>query len=538
MFKAFAKELQSLRPEKFDYPFYYSPKELALKASHELMDDLENKPLDHDFEKIGKMFGVLICEKDQVVGYLKAFSGVLQNSLKPKDFVPHLYDELLNREQIENEKDEINQLTQKITVLEKEDHSLIIKNLDDKIALIEKELIAFKSLLKEKKKKRKKIREQNKESQDFITLEKELIKESLSDKHELKLYSQEKLKKIELIQAQKDELTQELTSLKKERAQRSHQLHKVIYESYELLNIHGEKKELIHLFDGDFPPAGTADCALPKLLQYAYKNGYRPLGFAEFWWGAPHRAQIRKHKNFYHACTGKCKPIMEHMLLDIPMEENPITNFSSKNLDFEIFYQDEDVILVDKPSGLLSVPGTVIKDSVYTRIKAAHPEYEGPIIIHRLDQDTSGIMILAKNESSYHHLQKQFMQRGIKKRYTALLDGTIEKVNGTIDLPLRLDLENRPMQLVDVDNGKKALTDYEVINVVKNKTLIHFYPKTGRTHQLRMHSAHHLGLNAPIIGDDFYGQKNSRLHLHASKIEFTHPRTNEKMVFEREIDFL
>lgn len=534
MFKALPENLRDLKPLKFEYPFYYSPSPLALKASEELMQELASKKLSHDFNQIGKMFGVLICEKNGELGYLKAFSGVLQNGERPKDFVPHIYDELDDLVAFEKEKDEINELTSKIAKLEAIDHSHELSRLQTEINKFEEILQSLKVNLKEKKKKRKLKRTMPEYNEE---VEKELVKESLADKHDFKLKNQEILNEIDKLKNKINDLTSPILKLKEQRKNQSYQLHYKIFQSYKLLNQAGEKKDLITLFNGELPPAGSGDCALPKLLQYAYKKGLSPISFAEFWWGAPHKSQIRKHKNFYHACTGKCKPILKHMLNGIPMQDNPMLTHPSHQLQFSIIFEDEDLLIINKPSTLLTVPGVDIKDSVYTRIKEKHPEYTGPLIVHRLDQDTSGILIITKNEHAHKEIQKQFINRTIKKRYTALLEGDLAEKRGLIKLPLRADMENRPLQIVCYKHGKEAITDYEVIKKIKDKTLVYFYPHTGRTHQLRVHAAHQDGLNAPIVGDDFYGIKDKRLHLHASQISFTHPRTKEFISFECQDNF-
>lgn len=537
MFRQFPDAFKDKKPDKFDYPFYYTPKELALKASQQLMQDLENNILRHDFTRIGKMFGVLICEKDQKIGFLQGFSGILENEEKPDGFVPHLYDKLPNLQEIKRKKEEINLLTVKIKELEEIDHSQQIELIKDKIDKRQNEIDRFKTKIKEKKKYRKQIREQSSHLSNFNEINNELIKQSLADKHEFKVFSQKVQNEIVNLQKEIQDIHSPLQKLIDERKQKSIKLHATIYQSYELLNINEERKNLIELFEDSFPPAGTGDCALPKLLQYAFENYLKPLGFAEFWWGAPHKAQIRKHKNFYHACTSKCKPILKHMLKEIPMDKNPITSYSTQEFNLEEIFQDESIIIINKPPGLLSVPGTIIKDSVLERVKNKYSQLTGPIIVHRLDQDTSGLMVLAKNEKAYRHLQKQFMNRSIKKQYTALLDGKLDCNKGTINLPLSLDLENRPLQIVDYKNGKESITDYEVIKHLQDKTLVHFYPRTGRTHQLRMHAAHQDGLNTPIVGDDFYGTKGNRLHLHASKLTFIHPDSKELLTFSHQATF-
>jgi tRNA pseudouridine32 synthase/23S rRNA pseudouridine746 synthase len=247
---------------------------------------------------------------------------------------------------------------------------------------------------------------------------------------------------------------------------------------------------------------------------------------AEFWWGATSKDEMRQHKQFYPACRGKCQPILSHMLAGIEVEDNILLAESSMIEDPKILFEDEYLMVISKPAGLLSVPGKEIQDSVYIRILLKYPMLTGPLIVHRLDMDTSGLMLIAKNIKIYKALQAQFIQRKVKKRYLALLDGLIDYDNGIIELPLIEDYINRPRQMVSFEDGKKSITHFEVIERKDGRTLIHFYPKTGRTHQLRLHAAHHLGLNCPILGDDLYGKKDKRLYLHAAEIEFLHPFSN------------
>jgi tRNA pseudouridine32 synthase/23S rRNA pseudouridine746 synthase len=225
------------------------------------------------------------------------------------------------------------------------------------------------------------------------------------------------------------------------------------------------------------------------------------------------------------------------MLTGVKMDANLLLENVSEKQELEIIYEDAVLIAVNKPAEFLSVPGKEIKDSVYARIKEQYPAATGPLIVHRLDMSTSGILLLTKTKEANKVLQSQFINRTIKKRYVALLDGVLSKNSGKIKLPLRVDLEDRPKQLVDFIHGKSAETDWKIINKENGKTRVHFYPITGRTHQLRVHAAHKNGLNTPIIGDDLYGVKKNRLHLHAEYIEFLHPSTNEKTSFTVEAPF-
>ena len=258
---------------------------------------------------------------------------------------------------------------------------------------------------------------------------------------------------------------------------------------------------------------------------------------AEFWWGKSPNKEIRKHKQYYPACQGKCKPILSHMLTNIEMDTNPMLVNPAIGKELEIIFEDEDLVVVNKPAEFLSVPGIHIQDSVYTRIKQQIKDISGPIIVHRLDMSTSGLLVLAKNKNAHKILQSQFINRTVQKRYTALLEGVLKENSGTINLPLRVDLNDRPRQLVCFEHGKPAETKWEVLTKNEAVTKVHFYPISGRTHQLRVHASHFSGLNTPIIGDDLYGKKANRLHLHADTLTLTHPTTKEKISFHKKAEF-
>ena len=225
------------------------------------------------------------------------------------------------------------------------------------------------------------------------------------------------------------------------------------------------------------------------------------------------------------------------MLEGMSVSPNPMLENPAEGKKFEIVYEDAAIIVINKPAEFLSVPGKNISDSVYTRVKAIYPEAQGPLIVHRLDMSTSGLMVLAKTKSAHQFIQQQFINKIVQKRYTALLNGVPKLKEGEINLPLRVDLDNRPMQLVCYEHGKTAITKWKIIEIKNNKTRVHFYPITGRTHQLRMHAAHQMGLNCPIVGDDLYGEASNRLHLHAGYLQFIHPVKKTKIEFTKEADF-
>ena len=286
------------------------------------------------------------------------------------------------------------------------------------------------------------------------------------------------------------------------------------------------------------PPAGAGECAAPKLLQQAYLHGWKPIAMAEFWWGNSPKAEIRHHGYYYPACKGKCEPILQHMLQGLEVEENPMLQLPEQGYGkLKIVYEDEWLLVVNKPSGMLSVPGKGEKESVYSLARQLYPEADGPMIVHRLDMATSGLLIVAKNKKVHQHLQAQFKNHSIRKKYIALLDGIIPQDEGTIELPICPDPLDRPRQVVDMEYGKPAITHYQVLERRDKCTRIAFHPHTGRTHQLRVHAAHPSGLHCPIIGDELYGRKDKRLYLHAESIEFTHPADGRIIRITEKADF-
>ena len=334
---------------------------------------------------------------------------------------------------------------------------------------------------------------------------------------------------------------------REERRYRSQQLQLWLFDQYRFLNASGERKDLLHVWQSyhcserirrkyPLPPGGTGDCCAPKLLQYAYAEGLKPLCMAEFWWGPSPRTEVRQHGRFYPSCRGKCKPVLTWMLQGLEVDPNP-EELGFPQLDIEIVYEDDALIVINKPSGLLSVPGRVGNYSVATILSQRYP---GALLAHRLDMPTSGLMIAAKNHDVYRSLQQQFSDRTIKKRYVALLEPANPDASpsapprkGTISLPLLCDPINRPRQVVDYERGKSAVTDYEMLDNCR----VRLWPHTGRTHQLRMHCAHADGLGRPIRGDELYGHQDNRLYLHAEWLELTHPVTGKRVSFEQEADF-
>ncbi len=536
-------------PKKLDFPFYYDPKPLAIQAAKQLQARLEIEDFNHNFgigqsirgNAIGKMFGVLVVEDGSgEIGYLAAFSGKLGDKNHHEGFVPPVFDILEEDGFFKKGEVELNELNRKIESIE---NSLEFANSIQILERLKKEseekINTFKAWLKSEKQKRDEIRLKNIDilSQvEFEKLNEQLKNESISQQLEFK-----RLKKS--LAHEISELEQstygELRELKELRATKSAALQQSIFSEYTFLNSKKQNQSLLEIFSNTVfkvPPAGAGECAAPKLFQYAFLHDLKPICMAEFWWGMSPDSEVRVHKQFYPACRGKCEPILEHMLEGIQVEENPLLQ-QAEVTELEIVFEDEWLLLVNKPADFLSVPGKELKDSVLERIKINYPSATGPLLVHRLDMSTSGLLLVAKTEEVYKNLQKQFIQRKVKKTYIALLEGIVTKKEGSINLPLRVDLEDRPKQMVCYEYGKNALTEFKVLEIKDNKTRIEFFPITGRTHQLRVHAAHHLGLNCPIVGDDLYGTKAQRLHLHAAKIEFTHPISREKMLVDCKADF-
>lgn len=540
-------------PEKFTFPFFYEPHPLARIAAAQLQDYLEGQShLNHNFGldenkdglAIGKMFGVLVVQ-DALgrLGYLSAFSGKLADSNHHPRFIPPVFDMLEENSFFLKEAEVLNSINAKIKEIESLDlYRNLKQELKDNTAKAQSETEAFKQLLKENKAARKKIRQEQKallHKEALADLEADLVRQSLHDKHRMNVLQREWDSILQRIESELQPFNVKLEQLKKERKEKSAALQQQLFEQYLFLNKDGRQKSLYAIFSETVfgkPPAAAGECATPKLLQYAFLNNYKPIAMAEFWWGAPPKSEVRKHKQFYPACTGKCQPILSHMLQGMDVDDNPLLNNPGADKVLEIVYEDDCMIVVNKPAELLSVPGINIQDSVYTRLKS-NLQNSDPLIIHRLDMATSGLLVVAKTKEAHKVIQRQFLMRTVAKRYTALLSGRVDGQEGEIKLPLRGDLDNRPRQLVCFDHGKNAVTKWKVVERSETTTKVHFWPLTGRTHQLRMHAAHEMGLNAPIVGDNLYGTSSHRLHLHAAYLEFTHPVTGEKIAFEAKEEF-
>ncbi|MCS6259153.1 RluA family pseudouridine synthase [Shewanella baltica] len=554
-------------PQRFTFPFYYEPHPLCVLAANELQQHLETQSdWQHNFGltgeltgAIGKMFGVLLVQNPQgEVGYLSAFSGKLAEQNHWPRFVPPVFDMLAKDNFFHAENLQINQINEQLLTVENHpDIPRLSNELETEQAQAQAELAAHRQVMIDGRQSRKAQRNQlaaqlaanptDETLRENAITEAKLSQESISEKNQLRDIKRYWDEGIHAISQALSQLTDERDALRQQRKRLSAALQQKLFEQYRFLNIKGTEKSLNGIFNGTVeltPPAGSGECAAPKLLHYAFKHGLKPLAIAEFWWGAPPKSEIRQHKQFYPACLRKCQPILGHMLEGLVVDENPLLTNPAEGKTLAILYQDDAMAIVNKPAEFLSVPGKEIEDSVYSRLRQTFPHATGPLIVHRLDMSTSGLMVIALTKDAHKQLQKQFIQRTVTKRYVALLAGipavmANKQPTGHISLPLRGDLDDRPRQLVCHEFGKAAETHWELsqLDEIALTARIYLYPKTGRTHQLRVHCAHSEGLNTPIVGDDLYGTRANRLHLHADLLMLQHPVTRERMRFQVAPDF-
>ena len=594
-------------PEKFTYPFHYTPHPLCVLAAEEVKEYIASRKEWQEELASGKMFGVLIVQTDNgitnneenQIGYLAAFSGNLDGKNLHPYFVPPVYDLLQPEGFFKIEEEQISAINIRIRELENSSSYLGSK---EKWKIETEQAKAVLNQAKAELKMAKEAREIRRQSSPELSEEEQasLIRESQYQKAEYKRLEKEWKKRLEELETEVRHFDIEIERLKTERKERSAALQRKLFEQSRMLNAQGEVKDLYTIFEQTVqkvPPAGAGECALPKLLQYAYLHQLKPLAMAEFWWGDSPKNEIRHHGYCYPSCKGKCEPILQHMLQGLEVDENPLLNPVHEEEELEIVFEDEWLLVVNKPAGMLSVPGKAEdRDSVYHRLKKKYPEATGPMIVHRLDMATSGLLLVAKTKEVHQDLQAQFANRSIKKRYVAVLDGAIIKTEketkpiaekailiakdtvstkktakaertgstGRIELPLCLNPLDRPRQMVSSEHGKEAITEYQIIseseritsesentfnesnridesersiNESRKYTRIIFYPLTGRTHQLRVHAAHPEGLGCPILGDELYGKKADRLYLHAEYIEFRHPIYGDILCIQKEADF-
>jgi tRNA pseudouridine32 synthase/23S rRNA pseudouridine746 synthase len=371
-----------------------------------------------------------------------------------------------------------------------------------------------------------------------------LVRESQFQKAELKRTMARWQQRVTEYEAALAPLKASIVAMKEERKRRSAALQRWLFEQFKVLNANGKEKSLLDIFaeySGIIPPGGAGECAAPKLLQYAYLNSLTPIAVAEFWVGASPHGEVRRDGCFYGACKSKCEPILGFMLQGLDVEENALEKGCDIS-NINIVYEDDHILVVDKPSGVLSVPGIMGGTSVQQWLRDEYLHSNELFVAHRLDMATSGLLVAAKSMEVYKELQRQFAGREVQKQYTAILDGVPVNGEGVIELPLAADYDNRPRQKVDYVGGKPAVTRYKVIGTVERDgrqcAVVCFEPVTGRTHQLRVHAAHKDGLDCPIVGDALYGTVGERLMLHASRITFVHPVSKENVELESRAFFV
>ena len=491
----------------------------------------------------GKMFGVLVVrDSDGVIGYLAAFSGLLAGSNDIPGFVPPIFDLQSPTGYFKQEEGEISALNRRIKEIECSDEFVAaVAAIADLKRAMELELTTMREDMRRSKQRRCELRATGPLTADE---ENALVRQSQFQKAELKRATvrwQQQVAECEAAVAPFKEL---IASMKEERKRRSAALQRWLFEQFKVRNGNGEEKSLLDIFathSGIIPPGGAGECAAPKLLQYAYLNSLTPIAVAEFWVGESPLGEVRRDGCFYGACKSKCEPILGFMLQGLDVEENALEKGCDIS-NINIVYEDDHIVVVDKPSGVLSVPGIMGGTSVQQWLRDEYLHSNELFVAHRLDMATSGLLVAAKSMEVYKELQRQFASREVQKQYTAILDGVPVNGEGVIELPLAADYDNRPRQKVDYVGGKPAVTRYKVIGTVERDGrmcgLVRFEPITGRTHQLRVHAAHKDGLDCPIVGDALYGTVGERLMLHASRITFVHPVSKENVELESRTSFV
>ena len=581
-------------PRQFTYPFCYDVDPLAEAASEELQRYIAATDLMSAEKGCGKMFGVLVVEYEDESGalqrgFLAAYSGLLGGRNDWQYFVPPVFDAQQPDGHFKQTEREISAINREISAIEHDPEYLqSVAQHEETMKRLQAEVEAFKAEVDAAKARRDARRKSGAPLSEEEQAE--MIRESQFMKAELR----RRRKAME--QADSTLNTPHSTFLKSLQRKRKHmsdELQRWLFSAYRMLNAKGEERDLIDIFreyTHAMPPAGAGDCCAPKLLQYAYLHHLRPVCMAEFWWGESPASEIRHHLHYYPACRSKCLPILTHMLKGLDVAPNPLAQ-KRHTAEPRVLYADEYILVVDKPAGMLSVPGKaddqpgvsveeyfanlqLPTNSQLTTEKFTIGEADNSTFniqhstflkaAHRLDMDTSGLLVLARTEQAYVELQRQFASRETVKRYEAVLSGVPRHVTQhstlhsgvpvhttphstfhiphspkqpsgcleAISLPLIADINDRPRQRVDMEHGKPAYTLYDIKKVDKGRTLIHLYPKTGRTHQLRVHCAHPQGLACPILGDPLYGiERADRMYLHAAEITFRHPITGEPMHF-------
>ena len=532
-----------LPPSRMNNPLNYTPHPLCVMAAEEVRRMVrENAVMSSETRKSGKMFGVLVVETpDGNTGYLAAYSGQIAGRSNWDGFVPAVFDYLQDGGYFKTCEAEITAINKQVRLMEtSEERRRLLTHLDETIAKAASEEQAYKTLMHESK-----ARRDSERAAGGVTPEREaeMTRESQFQKAELRRMRRRNADTIAMAREACHRYDTSISLLKQKRRTMSDRLQEWLFHHFVMLNKDGDSRSLTDIFLTSLsasPPAGAGECCEPRLLQYAFSHAMTPKCMAMFWIGASPEGEIRHEQTYYPACRSKCKPILEWMLgKDIVKDDTFITQHSGDNLT--IIYQDSDIIVVDKPAGMLSVPGKNDAPSVLSLLQRKMEDNIFPV--HRLDMDTSGLMVFVRNKKAQRNLQRQFETHSIVKRYIALLERKPDSEQGTISLPLSPDMADRPRQMVDYRHGKQALTHYRLCTspstpmrrqfLTVGDNLVELSPLTGRTHQLRVHCAHPDGLASPIVGDRLYGTTNHpRLCLHAEYLEFRHPTTGEIVIFK------
>ncbi|PMJ98916.1 RluA family pseudouridine synthase [Vibrio sp. 10N.261.55.A7] len=534
-------------PNHFTFPYYYDPHPLAQIAINELQNYLETQTeWAHDFHSKGNMFAVLVVRSARgELGFLASYRGKPnQDNIAPSFFARSHPISSEHQQTIDSLQLKASTLSSDINAAVNDIAFCQLKSRKKELTLFsERESTSFQQTMENNKKERNRKRDtakakfhQDKDKKQLDDVIKQLGIQSSSDKRAFKTLKTQWKQELDTIDDKIDSHEACILSLKSERQKVIESLDTEQQNACQLTNALGDTKSLYQLFNCNEtqrnPIHHSIEENLPKLLQAAFAQGLTPLALGEFWWGKSPYNQIRQHKNLYPVCQSKCFEILEFMLKGIEIDESPLEQTPSLNKTLEIVYEDEALVVVNKPAEFLSVSGKHISDSVLARLQERYPDATGPLLVHRLDMSTSGLLVFTLTAETNKHVQKQFIERCVQKRYTALLEGVVAPTEGVIDLPLTGDMQDRPRQMVCHEHGRKAETRFEVLSVENGRTKVYLYPTTGRTHQLRVHCAHQAGLNTPIVGDDLYGFKDSRLHLHAGYLKLRHPVTEQDMEFE------
>ncbi len=537
-------------------PFDYVPDARCDEAFRRLVDNLEflkrsDRPEDLNFIReleTGKMLGVLIATDGE--GHdrtLYAFSGQLGNGGFHYDgFVGPVFDYLHPDGYFKRKEADISLQNVEISKYEEETVSVLQRDYEHQKKKGEAEISEFRSQCRRSKAERDARRKAGDADETELTA---MIRQSQFEKAELHRIKRRVAEDLEPLAERLKQAHSCLAVLKEKRRSDSEALQKWLFARFKLLNARWESKSLSEIFSGTslrIPPSGAGECCAPKLLQAAYLREWHPKAIAEYWYGKPKRGEVRVHGMHYPACRGKCLPVLCWMLqgLDVkpPLDTERLAGEAGIP---KIIYENQWFCVVEKPSGMLSVPGKGAAVSLQQWLDDKYGAGLSVKMAHRLDQDTSGVIIATFGEEPFRIMQALFATRQIRKTYIADLDGDYQMrgipSHGRIELPLAPDWLDRPRQVVDIKSGKPALTEYEFTDVSEGRTRVKFCPHTGRTHQLRVHAASEMGLDMPIAGDRLYGRRavgsGERLHLHACRIEFTFPLDGLHYIFESPAPF-